>query len=324
MSSDAWSTKTANLCPARRCEASGVPFAYATRLDSVGADADGRFRAVLIPGCRYSFKAQPQLREMAYLTIERDLAIEPGETKDLGTIDLASDKRPEPVRTKSRDARVGAESPNGAASPAAVAADDDRITIPGRVLDPAGKPVAGATVRLVRWYWDPGADRKPLAETRSDQAGHFEITYRKSKLDIDIRRQENWKFITVTAFKTGYGPAWVKWQEIPGAEQVELRWLRTGVPITGRLIDLEGRPLAGVNVECEMLTMPIGADLSPWIEAVKAGKSRQTADTHIVFPVPIGRGRPCARQSSPTPTAGFVWAASAASEWPGSFSAGRP
>ena len=41
-------------------EASGVPFAYATRLDAVGADADGRFRAVLIPGCRYSLEGRPQ------------------------------------------------------------------------------------------------------------------------------------------------------------------------------------------------------------------------------------------------------------------------
>ena len=75
-------------------EASGVPFAYATRLDSVGADADGRFRAVLIPGCRYSLKGEPNRREMYGFTIERDLAIEPGETKNLGILQFGKNGKP--------------------------------------------------------------------------------------------------------------------------------------------------------------------------------------------------------------------------------------
>jgi hypothetical protein len=75
-------------------EASGVPFAYATRLDSVGADADGRFRAVLIPGCRYSLQAQTNRREMSFLWIERDLTVEPGETKDLGTLQFGKNGKP--------------------------------------------------------------------------------------------------------------------------------------------------------------------------------------------------------------------------------------
>ncbi len=75
-------------------EASGVPFDYATRLDAVGADADGRFRVVLIPGCRYSLQGKPNRREMSYLTIERDLAIEPGETKNLGTLQFGKNDKP--------------------------------------------------------------------------------------------------------------------------------------------------------------------------------------------------------------------------------------
>ena len=75
-------------------EASGVPFAYATRLDSVGADADGRFRVVLIPGCRYSLQAQTNRREMSFLWIERDLTVEPGETKDLGTLKFGKNGKP--------------------------------------------------------------------------------------------------------------------------------------------------------------------------------------------------------------------------------------
>ena len=75
-------------------EASGVPFAYATRLDAVGTDADGRFRVVLIPGSRYSLQGKVHRREMFYLTIDRDLAIEPGETKDLGTLKFGKNGKP--------------------------------------------------------------------------------------------------------------------------------------------------------------------------------------------------------------------------------------
>jgi beta-lactamase regulating signal transducer with metallopeptidase domain len=77
-----------------KIEASGVPFAFATRLDAVGADADGRFRAVLIPGCRYSLQAQTNRREMSFLWIERDLTVEPGATKDLGTLKFGKNGKP--------------------------------------------------------------------------------------------------------------------------------------------------------------------------------------------------------------------------------------
>jgi hypothetical protein len=74
--------------------AEGVPFAYATRLDAVGADADGRFRVVLIPGCRYSLEGRPHRREMYDFSIERDLVIEPGETRDLGTMKFGKNGKP--------------------------------------------------------------------------------------------------------------------------------------------------------------------------------------------------------------------------------------
>jgi hypothetical protein len=84
--------------------AEGVPFAYATRLDAVGADADGRFRVVLIPGCRYSLQARPHRRELYFLTFEGDLAIEPGETKDLGTLKFG--KNGEPIKSERADEKA--------------------------------------------------------------------------------------------------------------------------------------------------------------------------------------------------------------------------
>ncbi|APW63706.1 carboxypeptidase regulatory-like domain-containing protein [Paludisphaera borealis] len=44
-----------------------------------------------------------------------------------------------------------------------------------------------------------------------------------------------------------------------------------GAPITGRIIDLEGRPVSGVVAKIESVSIPKGDDLTAWIEGVKIG-----------------------------------------------------
>ena len=43
------------------------------------------------------------------------------------------------------------------------------------------------------------------------------------------------------------------------------------MPITGRIVDLEGRPVAGVLVKLEGYRCPKSDDLTPWLEAVRKG-----------------------------------------------------
>ena len=52
----------------------------------------------------------------------------------------------------------------------------------------------------------------------------------------------------VAAVAAGYGPDWVALKE-PGAE-LTLRLVKDDVPIKGRVLDLEGRPIAGATVRC--------------------------------------------------------------------------
>ena len=53
------------------------------------------------------------------------------------------------------------------------------------------------------------------------------------------------------------------------------------VPITGRIVDLEGRPVAGVSVKVDGCQGPKTGDLTPWIEAVKKGEPPWIAYGHI-------------------------------------------
>jgi beta-lactamase regulating signal transducer with metallopeptidase domain len=53
------------------------------------------------------------------------------------------------------------------------------------------------------------------------------------------------------------------------------------VPITGRLIDLEGQPIANVSVKATSVHYPKSGDLTPWLEGVKKGEPPWVAASHI-------------------------------------------
>ena len=58
--------------------------AFGTGLPSVITNSDGRFRYTIVPGCKYCLRAEG--RSIEYGAIEEELAVEPGETKDLGDL----------------------------------------------------------------------------------------------------------------------------------------------------------------------------------------------------------------------------------------------
>ena len=55
----------------------------------------------------------------------------------------------------------------------------------------------------------------------------------------------------------------------------------TDVPINGRIVDLEGRPVAGVSVKVESVRIPKSDDLTPWLEGVKKGEPPWVVARHI-------------------------------------------
>jgi hypothetical protein len=120
----------------------------------------------------------------------------------------------------------------------------------------------------------------------------------------------------------GYGCAFAKLP--PGtAGDVTLRLVKDDVPIRGRVLNLEGKPVAGVTVRIDDLVyFPNKGDLTPWLEALKAGQATpdlahltglwSPAYGALIAPVTTG------------PTASSPSRASAASAWSASASTGRP
>src|SRR5262245_49331744 len=117
----------------------------------------------------------------------------------------------------------------------------DAIAVRGKVIGPDGKPFAEARLTL--------NGEKELGVSATDGSFRVEVPPSKSIL---------------LATAKDHGPAWIN---LP-AEQAEitLRLAKDDLPIRGRIVDLEGKPLAGVNVQTADVIAPVSGDLVPLLQ----------------------------------------------------------
>ncbi len=143
----------------------------------------------------------------------------------------------------------------------------DALTFSGRVLDPEGKPFSGAKLHLLAHPW---AKPEPVhLQTTSADGGTFRLTVAPG----DARRladDASWMPTAVVATAEGYGPAVSLHAASEAAADLALRLVKDDVPVRGRILNLEGKPLAGVTVHVAGLSVPANGDLTPWLKAIEA------------------------------------------------------
>ncbi len=144
-----------------------------------------------------------------------------------GTFELTA------VRTGfARTKATGRTAPAGQPSPLTRIVMEDGQTVFGRVVDLDGRPIAGATVKLL-------GDREESFEAVSDAEGRFEFRH------LSPGRT------SVQATHPEYAPAFLNRVEIPsGTPRVDLGTLRLppGEFIEGRVTDSRGAPIKGAAV----------------------------------------------------------------------------
>jgi hypothetical protein len=148
------------------------------------------------------------------------------------------------------------------------------VTCAGRVIDPDGAPVAGARLYL-RGEYQRGQEYSrqelaPAATTGPD--GRFRFMAAKATIGDKG---------TITALATNYGAGWTEVSAHAQTQDLTLRLVKDDVPITGQIVDLEGKPVAGAILRLVQINAAPGDDLGPWIEAVKA---RKGLDVRLPYP----------------------------------------
>ncbi len=175
------------------------------------------------------------------------------------------------AQSREPDAKTARTEPRPPDSPRPPGVSDDqprpapgRMFVTGRVLDPQGKPVAGATTMVyASLKWPGRGDRvapmspSAIGEARSDGSGRF-------RLDAPRVSSARLEVFGIIATAPGYGAGWATLD--PNAEQPAAEiTLRPEQVIQGRLFDVQGRPVRGVTVSVEgMRSLPrVGPDATP-------------------------------------------------------------
>jgi RNA polymerase sigma factor (sigma-70 family) len=139
--------------------------------------------------------------------------------------------------------------------PAAADEEADAVEVRGRVVDPDGKPLAGAALSV----WVRGAkgeSRRARETTGAD--GRFRVTVRGA----DLRGPA-----TLVATAESYGLDWSELPyPLPKGHEVALRLPRDDVLVSGRLVNLEGHGIAGATVRVRRVEKRAdGGDLADFV-----------------------------------------------------------
>ncbi len=155
-------------------------------------------------------------------------------------------------------------------------------TVTVRVLDPDGKPVAGATVyrcypepdpvNNFRKRYAPGTKGAVLL-TRTGPDGSFRL----SPGDVKAARDGSAQLVVMAE---GYGPAFL--EPAGGDAAPVLRLARDDVPIRGRVIDIQGRPVAGATIQLVGILRPISGTLDEWLDALKKERAAYPAQSRTL------------------------------------------
>lgn len=232
------------------------------RID-VMTDEKGYFRIPsLVPGLKYSFAVKRGPRRKICI---KDAVTQPGQLLDLGDVSPLPGPHDSAANEPSnKNAEAKAQRENLKSSRPNNRIGGQRVR--GIVLDSKGKPVRGADLYLV-WMADrTEADRR---RATSGDDGRFDFRHPfTEKLEAMEPRRRMIGTLAVTA--KGYGIGFADMRSVDLGEPIEVR-LPDEHPISARIVDLQGQPITGANVQFRSLQHPKSRQggIEAWRKAIE-------------------------------------------------------
>jgi RNA polymerase sigma factor (sigma-70 family) len=160
-------------------------------------------------------------------------------------------------------------------------ASDEFIAIRGQVVDPDGKPFAGAKLYLATWT---PQGFKVEERAASGEDGRFEFSLAKTELDASAAAMEGRKSRLITIAK-GYGPDWTLLGKPLAKDGLHLRLVKD-VPIRGCILDADGKPVAGARLRVGSVDAYPGEDLQEVLAAIRRRGMAEPATKTWMGPLP--------------------------------------
>jgi len=259
----------------------GLPVPYAPigcgRSHQATTDAQGRFEIKgLMPGSKYTattslMRREGNRRQREVFDLFTDVTAQSaGETKQLGDLRVKSQEikttekgsgAPKGPKTATSEPSQQAQRDSKHAEPAS---SNARLRLAGRALKPNGDPAIGATV-LFEGFLSPFAGGEGkwalVADFSTDARGAFDR-------DFDGRwRPGDFASVRLSAIMPGYGRSITVQPWTKDLRSIVLR-LADDEPIQARILNLEGRPIAGVRVEAVQVYPSKKEWLDRWLASI--------------------------------------------------------
>jgi RNA polymerase sigma factor (sigma-70 family) len=162
--------------------------------------------------------------------------------------------------------------------------------VKGRVLDPTGKPVAGA-----RLYLPAALPRIPLPFFQKDAApqlqattgpdGRFEFSVVRAPAGMDFYRP-------LVAVADGFAADWAEPLKPDATGDLTFKLVPDDVPVRGQLVDLEGRPVPGVTVSVKSIETTTDEDVTRVLKQLPVYASQAFNQVNKRLMVPRAAGVP--------------------------------
>ncbi|QDV39199.1 sigma-70 family RNA polymerase sigma factor [Tautonia plasticadhaerens] len=143
-----------------------------------------------------------------------------------------------------------------------------RVTLTGRVERPDGMPAAGARVFVIEPDYQPiGPAPEPEAAARADADGRFTVQVPAPKAAEEAAEAAGQIPAHIIAMADGFGPAIA--ESPTEGEPPTLRLVPDDVPISGRILDIDGQPVPGATIRVQSLSRSPDEDLEEWLTTLE-------------------------------------------------------